>query len=243
MRFGRRPLTQFDWIALYPQARDAALTPSNIKAGFRATGVFPLMSGNDWLAKYGDQHGYVGESEVFQQPTCSKPQADIAQFLQPSKLIEALDLVTAKPRSMLAIPKPIKKINRKPRQTLDGLPLAAAKVLNRPSRTSKLTELEKQREIAFNRLAKERAQREEKRKLTQIQNEKKAKAKALFMKNTEHIMKELVSKYGEGTKFSIVKVRDLLMAKGVTKKDAKTVKKATVVSQWEKLLQKVEKNQ
>ena len=45
-------------------------------------------------------------------------------------------------------------------------------------------------------------------------------------------MKELISKYGKVTKFSIVKVRDLLIAKGVPKKDAKSVKKATVVSQW-----------
>ena len=144
---------------------------------------------------------------------------------------------------MLAIPKPNKKTNRKPRQTLDGLPLAAAKVLNRPARTSKLTELEKQREIAFNRLTKERAQREEERKQTKIQNEEKAKAKVKFTKSTQHIMKELISKYVEGTKFSNVKVRNLLIAKGVTKKDSKSVKKATVVSQWEKLLKKVEKKQ
>ena len=51
-------------------------------------------------------------------------------------------------------------------------------------------------------------------------------------KSTQHIMKELISKYGKVTKFSIVKVRDLLIAKGVPKKDAKSVKKATVVSQW-----------
>ena len=51
--FGNEPVTQWEFSALYSVAVDKALMRKNLKTGFVKVGLFPLMSGDAWLGKYG----------------------------------------------------------------------------------------------------------------------------------------------------------------------------------------------
>ena len=53
IRFGNEPVTQWEFPALYSVAVDKALTRKNLKTGSAKVGLFPLMSGDAWLGKYG----------------------------------------------------------------------------------------------------------------------------------------------------------------------------------------------
>ena len=138
VRFGVEKISQFEWPCIYKIAKSVALTPSNIKAGFEATGVWPRMTADEWLEKYGRKRGY----------TMIKPGkiSDMRTFaLKPSRLYEALDIASLTPKKRIAptpLPAPRKKRKLAPKTTLDGLPLAAAKILNDPTRISQLRQAE-----------------------------------------------------------------------------------------------------
>ena len=77
----------------------------------------------------------------------------------------------------------------------------------------------KKREIAkANRIAESKKKKEEREK------------KAL---EVNHITQALKAEFGEDVKFSISKVRELLVKRGVSRSQVGKVKRPTVVQQWE----------
>jgi len=57
VKFGNEPITQWEFPALYSIAVDKALSRGNLRSVFKKVGLFPLMSGQAWLAKYGTKLG------------------------------------------------------------------------------------------------------------------------------------------------------------------------------------------
>ena len=105
VRFAGRQMSQFEWPAVYCTAKKQALTAENIVSGFRATGIWPRMTVDEWLDQYGNQRGYIMED-----PTKT---SDIRSFVaQPSRLFDALDLAKLKPKKRLA-PTPLPPSRKK----------------------------------------------------------------------------------------------------------------------------------
>lgn len=61
--FGGKKLTQFEYVNIYKLAADRALTNSNIKSGFKCTGIFPPMNGDQWLSIYAEKHKILMKNE------------------------------------------------------------------------------------------------------------------------------------------------------------------------------------
>ena len=203
VRFAGRQMSQFEWPAVYCIAKKQALTAENIVSGFRATGIWPRMTVDEWLDQYGNQRGYIMED-----PTKT---SDIRSFVaQPSRLFDALDLAKLKPKKRIAptpLPPPRKKRKIAPKTTQDGLPLAVAKILNKPSRISKLREAERMRVEQYKILALNRKKREIAKANRIAESKKKKEEREKKALEVHHITQALKAEFGEEVKFSIFKVR------------------------------------
>ena len=226
LKFGIEAMSQVEWPAVYSIAKKQTLTRENIIAGFRATGIWPRMTATEWLQEYGKQRGYILED-----PTKS---SDIRSFVMPTKLYDALDLAIPKLRKRIAptpLPPPKKKRKVAPKTTQDGLPLAAAKILNKPSRISRLREVEEFRKSQFELLSvqrKKRAVAKEKRFEEEKKKQQERERKGL---QVAHITKVLKAQYGSDAKFSMKAVKKLLVARGAPRAEVNQIKRSTIVEQ------------
>ena len=164
---------------------------------------------------------------------------DIRSFVvKPSKLYDALDLASLLPKKRIAptpLPPPRKKRKIAPKTTQDGLPLAVAKILNKPSRILKLREAEKMRVEQYKVLAANRQKREVAKAKRIAETMKKKEEREKKALEVDHITQALKAEFGEEVKFSMSKVRELLTKRGVSRSLVGKVKRSTVVQQWEEL--------
>ena len=198
VRFGVEKINQFEWPCISKIAKTVALTPENIKAGFQATGIWPRMTADEWLGRYGRKRGYTMINP--------KKLSDVRTFaLKPTRLYEALDIATLRPKKRIAptpLPAPRKIRKVAPKTTLDGLPLAVAKILNDPGGISRLRAAERLREQQFEKLQKKRAERVEAKRKRLEDDQKKKMIREKKAESLAHITRILKMKYGEDTKFS-----------------------------------------
>jgi len=70
------PLNEFEFVAIYKWCADNAITKSNIQNGFRAAGIFPLQTSDEWLAKNAMKFGIkmtMKEKNVQKHQRTQKP--------------------------------------------------------------------------------------------------------------------------------------------------------------------------
>ena len=154
-------------------------------------------------------------------------------------MYDALDLAIPKLRKRIAptpLPPPKKKRKVAPKTNQDGLPLAAAKILNKPSRISRLREVEEFRKSQFELLSvqrKKRAVAKEKRFEEEKKKQQERERKGL---QVAHITEVLKAEYGSDAKFSMKAVKKLLLARGAPRAEVNKIKRSTIVEQWKKLI-------
>ena len=172
--FGEKTINQKEFPAIYEQVRKVALTPSNIKKGFEAAGLYPLMTGEEWINKYRTKYNIKKNTE-FSEATIGRGLLDM---LKPSKKIEGLNLSNYDTKTLaptaLRIPKTDKKKSTRSKiNEIDELKSEAKANANDPKRTRKMRVYR----LGLETLKENRAiQKEEKRK-KRIERETKQQAR------------------------------------------------------------------